>query len=185
MDMETVTRIFRCALAVAILMFGVACHEARDSVKPVVTPHVRQRLQLFVASLPPQDFTRQMVGAGRFGDGVRSSWMDAMKGQGVQAVTVRIRMTWFLGPHWPYATEVRYFSDYGGIHQVVDEGVLKLLRQDRSEDAVKRAALAHYPDGFWFELPHYRPFQAVYVVTLYEDEWLPIPRQFYGTDWLD
>jgi len=185
MDMDAVTRIFRCALAIAILMFGIACNEAKDSAKPAVTLQVRQRLQSIVASLPPEDFTRQMLEAGRFGDGVRYSWMDAMMGQGAKTVRVTIRMTWFLGPHWPYVTEVRYFSDIGEIHQIGDEGVLKLLRQDGSEDAVKQAALTHYRDGVWFELPHSRPFQAVYVVTLYEDEWLPIARHFYGTAWLD
>jgi hypothetical protein len=178
-------RIFKCAMAPAILMFGAACNETKDSVKPAVAPPVRQRLQSIVASLPPEDFTRQMVEAGQFGDGVRYSWMDAMKRQGAKAVAVTIRMTYFLGPHWPYVTEVRYFSDLGGIHQIGDEGALAHLRQDGSEDAVKQAALTHYRDGVWFELPHSRPFQAVYVVTLYEEEWLPIPRQFYGTAWLD
>ncbi len=49
----------------------------------------------------------------------------------------------------------------------------------------ERVDLTHHRDGFWFELPHSRPFQAMYVVTLYEDEWLPIARHFYGTAWLD
>ena len=178
-------RIFQCAIATTLLMSGIACNEAKDSVKPAVPPTVRQSLQSIVASLPPEDFTRQMVEAGQFGDGVRYSWMDAMKRQGAKTVQVTIRMTWFLGPHWPYVTEVRYFSDLGGIHQIGDERVLKLLRQDGSEDAVKRAALTHYRDGFWFELPHSRPFQAMYVVTLYEDEWLPTPKGLYGTAWLD
>ena len=142
---DAATRVFYCGLAICAVIYGIACSDPKTHNGPVPSPSPQERehLRSVVASLPAENFDHLMVEGGNFGDGVRQSWMDAMKRRDVKAAKVEVHLTWFFGPRSPKATEVLYFSDYGGAQQVVDEALLSQLHHDGLEDALKRAALAH------------------------------------------
>ena len=167
---------------ILILLLTFTWCNRPSSAQSVPTPEAREHLKALVAELPESSRERKLVESGRIGDGVRKSWMDGMKKEGVKAVSVEVYMTWFFGPRHLKPVRIMYFSDYDG-RQVVDEQVLHHLRKSGLEDALKREAKIHAPDGRWMDLPApiFWPFRAATTVILFDEEWLPIPPHRFTT----
>ena len=105
-----------------------------------------------------------------------------MKRENVKTAEVTVDVIWFFGPRWMKPVSVEYFADYDGHSRVADKDKLERLRKAGVDEGVKKTALRYAPNGAWIDLPHsvFRPFPASTGVTLFDDEWLPIPPHMFG-----
>lgn len=150
---------------IALAGAGAARPLAQQNPSTLVDAHIQE----LEKNLPPNSPMRADLDSGARGDGIRQSWMDAMRKEGVKRAWVVIFAGLNDAPREWKVYEVAYYSAYDREgSQITDPKWLERIRASGLANELNQVALEHAPHSPWHE--HER---VLIPVDLLDDEWLP------------
>jgi hypothetical protein len=135
-----------------------------------------QHIQKLLETLPPQSIWRNLLKQGMTGNGTHYPWMDKMQKQWVKLAEISVEFTWRNRgkqlSNWRVVS-VQFCRDYECRESISDHDVLASIDGGLSHD-LQKAAIARAKIGNWIELPESEQGTGYRVISLADNEWLPV-----------
>jgi len=146
---------------------------------------VEEHIQQLTNQLPPESLLRRLLQEGVRGNGIHYSWMDEMRGKGINRVVVWVGITFDRRgrPKQMRLTRMQYFSQYDGGEAISDSDRLNAIHASGLEIQLGNLALRRATHASWLDVPRPRPkpFVGGIAIEFFDDEWVPIVPELYTT----